>query len=360
MNCRSRLHAFLQTMTNNARPGKCAALVAFFAASCMLQASCSQNGGEFRLPAGDIKPPSILDARQTDPGVFRILFDEDVQAVPESYYFTPAGPRLEPAASGSSIDIGIIPAAPPGQECEISGEARDASGNTCRFLFSFAAYNASPATLVITEIQTGKNSSVSSPHRDYMEFLVTAAGNLGGICIQWASSVKNMEFVFPTCEVKAGDVIVLHCSPEGLASEMNEVGTDLALSGGIDASSTGRDFWSQAGGLPDETGAIAVKSRSGSDPRDGLLYASSDKSGIISEGKLQLLSLRLKASEVWPLSEAPLWEEFFLWKPSSSRPIHRKLGSGKGPDQWYVGESGTQSPGRAEPGIARKQGLKPR
>ncbi len=340
------------------KPGNYAALIAVLVASIMLFLSCSQNGEEFHLPVGDIKPPAILDARQSNPGVFHILFDEEVEAVPDSYCFTPAGPRIEPAARGSSIDIGIVPAAPPGQECVISGEARDVSGNICRFLFSFAAYNATPAALVITELQAGKNASVSSPHRDYIEFLVTGAGNLGGICVQWASSVKIMEYIFPTCEVKAGELIVLHCSPEGIATEINELGADIALSGGIDSSSTGRDFWSQAGGLPDESAAIVLRARSGSTSCDGLLYASIDKAGAVPEGKIQMLSLALKEPSVWPLSDTPLWEEFFLWKPSSARPIHRKLGSPKGPIQWYVGDSGTQSPGRTEPGVSKKLGLK--
>lgn len=320
--------------------------------------SCSQDGSGFHLPLGDIKPPSILDAGQTDRGVFRIVFDEDIEAVEGSYAFTPAGARLEPRAEGSALEIGISPAAPPGQECAISGEARDKAGNTCRFLFGFSAYNASPAALVITEIQAGKNSSASSPHRDYLEFLVTRAGNLGGICVQWASTVKSMQFIFPTCDVALGEVLVLHCSPEGLPGELNELGEDIGLSTGVDASSEGRDFWTLAGGLPDETGVIAVSPRLGDSLSDGLAYAGLGKSGAIGEGKLLTVVMGLKNGSLWEFSDTALWEEFFQWKASPSRPLHRKLGSSKGPEQWYVGESGTQSPGRAEPGIAKKTGRK--
>lgn len=330
----------------------------FLALSLELFVSCSQDGAGFRLPIGDIRPPSILDARQTDSGVFRIVFDEQIEAVEGSYAFAPAGARLEPRVEGSALEIGISPAAPAGQECSISGEARDVSGNTCRFLFGFAAYNSSPASLVITEIQTGKNASVSSPHRDYIEFLVTRAGNLGGICVQWASAVKLMQFVFPTCEVPSGEVIVLHCAPEGLPGEINEVGSDLNLSTGVDSSPEGRDFWTPAGGLPDETGAILTRSRLGDSPSDGFAYTATGKAGELAEGKLSSALAELAESSLWEFSNPPRWEEFFQWKASPSRPLHRKLGASKGPGQWYVGESGTQSPGRAEPGVAKRGGRK--
>jgi hypothetical protein len=324
----------------------------------VLFVSCSQDGGGFHLPIGDIRPPSILDAGQTESGFFRIVFDEEVEAVEGSYAFTPAGSRLEPRAEGSTLEIGISPAAPAGQDCAISGEARDASGNICRFLFGFAAYNASPATLVITEIQTGKNASISSPHRDYLEFLATGAGNLGGICVQWASTVKLMQYMFPNCEVAAGEVIVLHCAPEGLPGEINELGDDTNLSAGVDASSEGRDFWTNSGGLPDETGAIATRSRLGDAPTDGFAYTGAGKTGELAEGKLSALAAELAEAALWKFSDPMRWEDFFQWKSSSSRPLHRKLGVSRGLEQWYVGESGTQSPGCAEPGVAKRTGRK--
>jgi len=318
----------------------------------ILLAACSPDPADILMPAGDIKPPSVIEAGQRGPGEFRILFDEDVQPVEGCFSFEPEDILALPSSDGGLLTIALEPAAGAGEACSLLGEARDASGNTTRFLFSFVAYNENPAILRLNEVQTGKNSSASNSHRDYMEFTVEEGGNLGGIQVQWASSVKVMSYSFPPCEAASGSVIVLHCAPEGIASEKDETGSDLSASGGIDSSASGRDFWTGAGGIPDETGLALVRLREGEAPMDALLFASSGKSGAIDSPKLIGLLGEMTEEGLWPLSEPPLWEEGFRWKASASKPLHRKREGGCGPDQWEVGESGSQSPGRAAAGLA--------
>ncbi|MCE5256114.1 MAG: hypothetical protein LLF89_04625, partial [Spirochaetaceae bacterium] len=72
---------------------------------------------------------------------------------------------------------------------------------------------------------------------------------------------------------------------------------------------------------------------------------------IIDSEKITVLARDLEKGGVWSFSDSPRWEESFLWKSSSSRPIHRNHEEQAGVGQWFVGDSGTQSPGLMEPAV---------
>ncbi len=324
-----------------------AVLVLMFSAA--LLGSCSQKTEQILAPIGDIRPPSIVSAGPKDSGLFEICFNEEVDAVDDTFGFQPEPTVATPQASGSAIEVALSPPVKPGENCTLSGEARDAAGNITRFLFSFVGFNDSPAALRINELQCGKNTSASNLHRDYIEFVVQRTGNLGGEVVRWASSVKSMEYRFPSADVKTGEIILLHLSPEGLPEEKDEIGQNLALSGGIDSSNSARDFWTSAGGLADSTGIIAVYQRDGAAAYDGICYVEEDKSGTIENEAPLKLAKDLKDNAEWPFAATPKWEDGFLWKSSTSRPIHRLHDGQLGPSQWFVGESGSQSPGQLEP-----------
>ena len=321
-------------------------------AACVL-AACSPEAGDILMSAGDIRPPAILEAGQRSPGTFEVLFDEDVSPVGGRFAFDPGGVVATPRSEGSVLKIALEPEVGAGVPCSLCGEAKDASGNVTRFLFTFAGYNERPARLRINEVQTGKNSSASNPRRDYIEFFAEEGGDLGGVFVQWSSSAKLASYAFPPCEVEKGSVIVLHCAPEGLPAEVDETGADLGASGGVDSSAAGRDFWTQAGGLPDETGVIALRGREADPPCDGLFYVASTKAGAIDSAKLLAAFAELSDAGLWTGSAPPAWEDGFAWKSSSSRPLHRMGGDKEGKEGWYVGESGTQSPGFAGAGLPK-------
>ena len=321
---------------------------------CVL-AACSPDAGDILMPAGDIRPPAILEAGQRSPGTFSVLFDEDISPVGERYAFDPGGITATPRADGSALEVSLEPPVGAGIPCSLCGEARDASGNVTRFLFSFVGYNERPASLRVNEVQTGKNSSASNPHRDYIEFLAEEGGDLGGVFVQWSSTAKLASYTFPPCEVRKGAVIVLHYAPEGLAEEIDETGANLGASGGVDASASGRDFWTQAGGIPDETGIIAVRGREADPPADGLFYVASTKTGAIDSARLLAVFAELSDAGLWAGSSPPAWEDGFAWKSSPSRPLHRMGGACQGKEGWYVGESGTQSPGLAGAGAPKSK-----
>lgn len=299
------------------------------------------------LPESDFSPPSLLEAAPDDGHTFSMRFDEAIRPVAGSFGLEPASGELSASADGSELRVSFSDAVTPGFGYSLAGEVEDGNGNRCRFMLSFTGFNPRPARISITELQPQKNSSTKAPHRDYVEFIVQEPGNLGGLELSWASSSKLMTYDFPAAEVLAGDYIVLHLAPEGLPAEIDETGSDLAASGGIDATQAGRDFWSAAGGLPDESGALSLRVRPGGLSQDALFYAADDKSGPLAEGKLADLLSAMGADGAWVFAgKTATWEDAFRWHPSAARSIHRMAGvDTQGAADWLVSEASRQTPG---------------
>ena len=308
--------------------------------------SCTPQLEDIIMPIGDIKPPSLIKATQKNSQRFEIIFDEDVIPVEKSFYCNPSSIQASPEASGPNLDVVFSPSVRSGVECSLAGEAQDNSGNTTRFLFTFIGYNDNPAILRLTEVQAGKNTSASNLHRDYFEFYVERGGDLGAVHISWSSTVKEMSYSFPPCEVQTGTYIVLHCNPENVSEEKDEIGASTNESGGVDASAEGRDFWTKAGGIPDESGVVVVRIREESDPHDGFFYVSSEKTGNIESAKLVKSLEALSKEGIIDLSSPPRWEDGYQWKPSSSRPLLKIYQNGYSTCAWETGDSGSQSPGK--------------
>lgn len=332
---------------------------AFFRARAVALAASLVAGGMISCGApvagvtpfgGDLRPPGIVDAGPSAPTEFTLLFDEDILPVGGSYLVEPGGLTADAVESGSALRINLPIEQEPGMPYRIAGEAKDRAGNVTRFLFSFTGWNGRPPELRINEVQTGKNSSTTSPHRDYIELEVISGGNIGGVLVEYASTVKDVVYAFPPAEVRSGDLVVLHCAPEGIPAEKNETETDTALSGGVDAHPSGRDFWCPGGGLPDASGLLLLRAAAGAVAMDGMFYAEAGKGGTVDADRITLRLAAMAERSLWRISANPVWEDAFQWKPSSSRPLHRKRTAGiTGAEAWVTGESGTQSPGRAAP-----------
>jgi len=300
------------------------------------------------LPPSDLSPPVLLDAGPTGSRGFAVRFDEDVEAVEGSFALEPQGIALSPVVQGARLDIAFSADQEPGKDYSLAGEVQDGHGNHSRFLIGFVGWNDRVPTLRLSELQTAKNSSTLHPHRDYIELAVLSAGNMGGVELEWSSSVKTYSYRFPGVEVEDGERIVLHLAPESIAEERDETGTDLALSGGVDATAAGRDLWSGAGGLPDQSGVVALLRRPGGDIADGLFYGADDKSGPLAEDKIAATLRCLVDAGIWSCAGAvPAWEDAFRWHPSVSRSLNRRADWACGASGWYLSDSSGQTPGAA-------------
>jgi len=335
--------------------------------SALFCVACVPDPAVELLPVADFAPPAILEAGPKSRRLFFLRFDEEVRPVESSFALDPGGIELSAKAQGAELELEASSDLLPGSDYRLTGEAEDERGNRVRFFFEFVGYNEKPAELRLSELQTAKNSSASKPHRDFVEFEAIEAGNLGGIELSWASQTKLMNYRFPSVEAAKGEFIVLHLAPEGGQGEVDETGENLALASGVDARSFARDFWSGAGGLPDQSGLVLVRARPGSPARDGLFYASEDKAGALGTGKLAPLLEELSELEIWPLAgKEPSYEDGFRWKHSNARSIQRIAGitadpkgeMGFGPRAWTRSASGGQSPG-AENTLAAAEAKKP-
>ncbi|MEN6499249.1 MAG: hypothetical protein ABFC65_01775 [Rectinema sp.] len=311
---------------------------------CWVVSSCAPPGIE-NVALGDIRPPIVKNATLENTREFVLEFDEPVRVGERSFCVEPRHLVVSVESSETTVNVHFEPPPAPGEPITLAGNVQDLSGNTTRVQVQFKGYNDRPAALALSEVQPAKNASKRTPHRDYAEFYVKRAGNLGGMFVQWASSTKTMRYDFPVCEVKEGEVIVLHLAPEGISEEKNETGAALDLSGGIDATPYGRDFWSDAGGLPDASGAISVYMREGEAPIDGIFYAESSKTGSLGSSKLLVLVQELADAGLWRLDSPPTWEDALMWKPSTTKPFLRTSVEKNGAEAWSVGESGSQNPG---------------
>jgi hypothetical protein len=315
-------------------------------AASIAEAACSPGAGASLQPVVDLRPPGLLEAGPSGPMAFVALFDEPVVLVPDSLELEPRA-TIRGTAKGQELEVEFPEEQSPGRDYCLVGEVDDARGNRTRFLVRFVGWNARPPEMRISEVQTGKNGSQTRPHRDYVELEVLEDGNVGGEELTWSSSVKSVNFRFPGIEVEKGDFLVLHLSPEGEAAEVDELGADTAVSGGVDATPAGRDLWSGAGPLPDESGALCLRKRPGGPVADGFFYADEDKTGAMGEDKLSALVSELSKAGAWPVSgDGPSWDEAFKWKPSSARSICRTAAPA-GAASWYVTAAGGQSPGSA-------------
>lgn len=216
-------------------------LVLIAATIATAAAGCSQGQAAAIYPKADLSPPALLQAGPVDSRRVVVRFDEVVAPVVGSFASEPSA-DLTCLSEGANLTVSFEAGQSPGRDYALAGEVDDSCGNRARFLLRFTGWNDRAPSLRVSEVQTGKNSSKTKPHRDFIEFEALATGNIGGEEVSWASTVKTMTYRFPAAEVRKGDFVVLHLAPELLPEEVDEVGSDTAVSGGVDATSSGREI----------------------------------------------------------------------------------------------------------------------
>ena len=99
--------------------------------------------------------------------------------------------------------------------------------------------------LIINELGTESVIVSGTTRAEFIEFKIKTDGNLGGLRVfilaNSASPVQTV-YDFPTVEVKKDEFVVLHLRTSD-PSSIDELGTNLAESGGHNSSPTARDLW---------------------------------------------------------------------------------------------------------------------
>lgn len=318
------------------------------AAFLLTTSGCGQLPDHRQYGGEDLTPPVLLKLYPLDALTLVAQFDEP----PHSLVGTAVFPELgasEPVVAGTE---GIIPcsvAMLPGKEYTLEATVSDSHGNTMTFLYPFYGYNPTPPQVLINEVTTQGSTS----HPDRVELKVLEGGNMAGLCFtEGTDSTWTSRLVFPSLEVSAGEYLIIHCKPEGIAEEVNEL-EGTAVSGGKDAHPAARDFWLPGGdGLGGNNGVLALYAFPGGPSMDGFLYSnrtSSSDENYRGFGSLAVMEMadQLQDEEGWRCAEdfiAP--EDGVNPDPSTATRSLCRMPAGEDEDSaadWHVVPTGEAS-----------------
>ncbi|MBN1523465.1 MAG: Ig-like domain-containing protein [Spirochaetales bacterium] len=220
-------------------------------------------------PDVDLTPPALEKVVVSDNRSVTLYFDEGVMLAEEEIITEPSLSVASTSSTDNTVTVQFHNELQPGKEYIIRAEARDRKENSMFLITRFYGYNGSIPGLMINEFTTRG----SETHPDCVEIKILQEGNLAGICFfHGTKTLFKYRFVFPACEVKPGDYILLHTKPVGTPDEINET-NDKTVSEGLDASSTAFDFWIPKGsGLSGNNGTITLYNQPFGTILDAVLY----------------------------------------------------------------------------------------
>jgi hypothetical protein len=180
--------------------------------------------------------PVFLSCQAVSETEINFRFSKPVKVM--SLHFSPAL-TLDEVEDGSTIRVTFSDGPGSGQRLTADLLAEDNSGNTINVLVPLLTRNSRIPPLLINEIRT----EYSKPKCEFIEFKSLQAGNLGALRLFIAGNYKApLVYEFPSVEVASGEYITLHLRTTE-ETNCDELGRNLAESGGTDSSSTARDLW---------------------------------------------------------------------------------------------------------------------
>ena len=255
---------------------------------------------------GDLHPPTLVEQSIETSGTIRLTFDEDVEIVTGSVHLEPGlslvqEPDHPDPGNKKVLSMSIGGNAVPGAPYTFEISVADSAGNDIYVVLPFYGPNAHPAKLLMNEVLTKSSAN----NRDAIEFLVIESGDLGGLtCAIGMSQDFDARYIFPSRQVSAGEFVIVHCKPEGIPEEKDEV-ANKTQSGGKNASPAAWDFWMRdSTGLPDTSGIVTL-ARTPMGPIDDALFytdkVSEDGKDYRSFGTKKLMDRAdaLTASKAW-------------------------------------------------------------
>lgn len=218
----------------------------------------------------DVSPPVITSLGFAGPLALEVGFDESARMVGEPLVST--GIVLEDVLQQADAVLAFRFETPPSatEEHSIEAQVADDAGNHLRFLAHFHGLNALMPGMIINEFTT----QGSGRNPDLVEIRVLTDGNLAGATLyEGTPSSWEQRYVFPDLDVVAGDYIVVHFRPQGIAEEINEL-TDRGASGGNNATPDAWDFWVDGGtGLSGNNGVLSLCENPLGGYMDAVLYS---------------------------------------------------------------------------------------
>jgi len=269
-----------------------------------------ETGEVFGLTGADLTPPVLTAAGALNENSFALEFSEALGEVFIEGIVPPLGEvSVEIDSAILGIHTGDLQL--PGKEYVLDLLVKDKAGNSQQLLVHCFGFNPRVPDMLINEFTTRG----SSTHPDMVELLVLEDGNLAGACLyEGTSDDWEQRIVFPDCEVRAGEFMIIHFKPQGIPEELNET-AEINLSGGLDACPDARDFWVDAGsGLSGNNGVISLYRDPFGDIMDAVLYsnrtsASDENYRGFGSAKVMLRADCISALGAWTGDSLPLRPE---------------------------------------------------
>ncbi|MCL2443437.1 MAG: hypothetical protein FWD13_08250 [Treponema sp.] len=209
-------------------------------AACILLGSCSTPDVVTiaRILGGSSQALTFLSCKAVSEDEVEFVFSHPVTV--NHLSFTP-DLSVVSIENGRVVRVKLAENPEPGRLITADLLAEDEKRNSINVLVSFRARNNRMPVLVINELCT----EYSNPRTEFIEFKMRSAGNLGGMrvfIIGNSNAARETIYEFPPVEVRNGEYVVLHLRTVEDSSR-DELGSNLAESGGRNASRTARDFW---------------------------------------------------------------------------------------------------------------------
>jgi len=210
-----------------------------YSISCMgCSCSCTTDGTEAaeKILGNSSETPVFISCRAVSETEIEFEFSLPVKVT--SLHFSPEV-QFDAIENGKTVRVSFSGRLAPGERVTADLLAEDDNGNTINVLVPFRSRNDRMPSLLITEIRT----EYSKPRCEFIELKTLEAGNLGALRVFVAGNYKApLIYEFPPIEVGKGEYITLHLRTTE-ESNCDELGLNLAESGGTDSSPTARDIW---------------------------------------------------------------------------------------------------------------------
>lgn len=285
-------------------------LIAGITIAAVMPVSCKITEQGIKIVSGDYVPPVLNNFVVKDESTVSLTFSEKVEitgyvvAIATDDLFGSEEHSstidLSPALERVSGVYGTVPCSVVyddeeteilfvleqqmeiGQLYQLYAQVRDSVGNTLTLAVPFTGFNSRVPELMITEIQTesvsqNKAEKTSGTYRnEFVELLVLKSGNLAGLELCSGYDGEAKKYVFPSIEVTAGEVFVVHMRNRGNGC-ISEEGDDLTLATASYTSPEIRDLWTdiETTTLGNKTDIIIVRNRSDNRLLDAVMFRAS-------------------------------------------------------------------------------------
>ena len=218
--------------------------------TAIFHSSCQITSGGIKFIGEDYSSPEIKSVTVISSDEVKIHFSKKVLVINscvsplgtgEVPFLNPLGSSINAEAvyddSSFSVIYKMAQESELGKKYQLYSEVKDETGNSLSFSIPFNGYNSTMPVCVLSEIRDAYQKDKKT---EFVEIFTLTAGNLYGLELYCAKDKDS--YVFPDIEVKAGEYITVHLRKLN-EDCVDELGTDLAFSKGIEHSDSGRDLY---------------------------------------------------------------------------------------------------------------------